>query len=84
MPNIKSAKKRMELSRVARSRNRSAKSRIRTAIRRVREAGSRQQAEKWRRNAVALVDRAASRRILHPNKAGRIKSQLDRMVRSRE
>lgn len=81
MPNIKSAKKRMELSREARSRNRVTRSRIRTAIRRVREAGSRQEADEHRREATALIDRAATRRIMHPNKAGRIKSQLDRMVR---
>jgi len=81
MPNIKSAKKRMVLSRAARSRNRVTRSRIRTAIRRVREADSREQADEHRRAAVALIDRAAARRVLHPNKAGRIKSQLDRLVR---
>lgn len=83
MPNIKSAKKRMELSRRARIRNRGTRSRIRTALRRVRESDSREQAEEMRRRAVALVDRAAARRVLHPNKAGRIKSHLDRLVRSR-
>jgi len=82
MPNIKSAKKRMHLSRAARARNRAVRSKIRTAIRRVQEAGSREQAEASRRDAVALIDRAAARRLIHPNKAGRIKSQLDRAVRS--
>ena len=81
MPNIKSAKKRMELSRAARGKNRVTRSRIRTAIRRVRQAGSHQEADAHRRAAVALIDRAATRRIMHPNKAGRMKSQLDRMVR---
>ena len=81
MPNIRSAKKRMALSRAARSRNRVTRSRIRTAIRRVREADSREQADECRRAAVALIDRAATRRVLHPNKAGRIKSLLDRLVR---
>ncbi len=82
MPNIKSAKKRMQLNRVERSRNRETRSKIRTAIRRVREAASPEQAEKERRQAVALIDRAAVRRVLHPNKAGRIKAQLDRLVRA--
>ena len=81
MPNIKSAKKRMQLSRVARSRNRVTRSRIRTAVRRVRNSGSRREADEHRRAAAALIDRAATRRIMHPNKAGRMKSQLDRMVR---
>ena len=59
MPNIKSARKRMELSRTARSRNREARSRIRTALRRVREASSPDEADEQRRAAVALIDRAA-------------------------
>lgn len=84
MPNIKSAKKRMALSRVERSRNRDTRSRIRTAIRRVHEATSPEQAEERRRLAVALVDRAATRRVLHPNKAGHLKAQLDRVVRAQQ
>lgn len=74
----------MELSREARSRNREARSRIRTAVRRVREAGSTEEADRHRRDAVALIDRAAARRVIHPNKAGRIKSQLDRLVRANQ
>lgn len=81
MPNIKSAKKRMQLSREARTRNRVTRSRIRTAIRRVSEADTHENAEARRKGAVALIDRAANRRVLHPNKAGRIKSRLDRLVR---
>lgn len=81
MPNIKSAKKRMQLSREARTRNRVTRSRIRTAIRRVGEADTHDSAEARRKSAVALIDRAANRRVLHPNKAGRIKSRLDRLVR---
>ena len=84
MPNIKSAQKRMELGRAARSRNREARSRIRTAIRRVRAAGSGEEADRERCAAVALIDRAAVRRVIHPNKAGRIKSQLDRLVRAQQ
>ena len=84
MPNIKSAQKRMELGRAARTRNREARSRIRTAIRRVQQAGSQEEADERRRAAVALIDRAAGRRVIHPNKAGRIKSQLDRLVRAHQ
>ncbi len=83
MPNIKSAKKRMELSRLARARNRETRSRIRTAIRRTREATTEGEAEHLCRQAFALVDRASARRTIHPNKAARIKSQLARMVRTR-
>ena len=57
---------------------------IRTAIRRVREAGSQEEADQQRHAAVALIDRAARRRVIHPNKAGRMKSQLDRLVREHQ
>lgn len=82
MPNIKSAKKRMELSRKSRTKNREERSRIRTAIRRVREADSGEAADESRRAAVALIDRAANRRMMHPNRAARLKSQLDRLVKA--
>lgn len=84
MPNIKSAKKRMELSRSARERNRAARSKIRTALRSVREADSFESADERRRAAVALIDRAAGKHLMHANRAGRLKSQLDRLVRSHQ
>ena len=83
MPNIKSARKRMNLSAAARDRNRSARARIRTAMRRVREAGSVEEGRRLLGEATALLDRAANRRLIHPNRAGRLKSQLARLVDSR-
>ena len=80
MPNTKSAKKRMQLSGVARLRNRSQRARIRTAIKNVREADSAETAQARLRDAVALLDRAATRRLLHPNRVARIKSGLAQHV----
>lgn len=82
MPNIKSAKKRMELSRKARERNRARRSEIRTLVKRVRQSTSPEEGQERLRRAVALLDRAAGKRLLHPNKAARIKSQLARHVAS--
>lgn len=76
MPNIKSAKKRMELSRDAQTRNRAVRSRIRTAIKNVRSAEDVESAESRLRQAVALLDRAGRRRLYHPNKVARAKAQL--------
>ena len=81
MPNIKSAKKRMQLSAEARLRNRSERARIRTAIKRVREATAADVGEERLREAVSLLDRAATRRLVHPNRIARIKSGLTRYVR---
>jgi small subunit ribosomal protein S20 len=80
MPNIKSAKKRMELSRVAQDRNRAVRSRIRTAIKQVRAAEDHETAEARLRAAVVLLDRASRRRLYHPNRVARTKSQLQRYV----
>jgi small subunit ribosomal protein S20 len=80
MPNIKSAKKRMQLSAKARDKNRAERTRIRTAIKNVRQAASADAAETRLREAVALLDRAATRRLIPPKRAARIKSGLTRHV----
>ncbi|MCK5653490.1 MAG: 30S ribosomal protein S20 [Gemmatimonadetes bacterium] len=80
MPNIKSAKKRMELSRRAADRNRRKRSRIRTAVKRIRQTEDADTAGTLLKEAVALLDRAAQANLMHPNRAARIKSQLTRHV----
>ena len=82
MPNIKSAKKRMEKSRVENTRNRAKRSRIRTAMKRVRAAESAETAQAAFRDAIVLIDRAATKRLMHPNRAARLKGQLARHVAS--
>jgi small subunit ribosomal protein S20 len=82
MPKIKSAKKRMQLSAQARIRNRSERARIRTAIKNVRSADSSEVGQARLRDAVALLDRAATRRLVHPNRVARIKSGLTRHVQA--
>jgi small subunit ribosomal protein S20 len=82
MPNIKSAKKRMHLSAAARLKNRSERARIRTAIKNVRDARSAEDGHARLLDAVSLLDRAATRRLVHPNRVGHIKSSLTRHVNS--
>ena len=80
MPNIKSAKKRMQLSRVARVKNRAERAPIRTAVKSVRTTTDAEAAQARLLDAVALLDRAATRRLIHPNRVARLKSQLQRHV----
>jgi small subunit ribosomal protein S20 len=80
MPNIKSAKKRMELSRTARLKNRAERSKIRTAMKRVREASTADEAQARMVEAQALLDRASTRRLYHPNAVARLKGQLQQHV----
>jgi len=81
MPNIKSAKKRMDLSAKARLRNRSERAKIRSAIKDVRAANSAEEAREQLRVVVKLLDRAATKRLIHPNRVARVKGQLERHAR---
>ncbi len=76
MPNIKSAKKRMVLSRKWAAQNRTARARVRTAIKKVRQAEDPDEARSALTEAISLLDRAARTRLVHPNRAARVKRQL--------
>jgi small subunit ribosomal protein S20 len=85
MPNIASAAKRHRQSLKRRTKNRAVKSELKTEIRQVREAvsaGKVDQAEADFRLAVAKIDRAAGKRIIHPNRAARIKSRLSASLKA--
>jgi small subunit ribosomal protein S20 len=57
-------------------RNRHARSRLRTALKKVRESDNPETATAALQEATALLDRAAAKRLIHPNKAARTKSRL--------
>ncbi len=80
MPNIKSAKKRMRLSRAANERNRAQRSRLRTAIKRVQQAEDATSAQAAYKSVQVLLDRAATSSLIHPNTVARMKSNLARKV----
>ena len=85
MPNIASARKRHRQNLKLRTRNRSTKAELKTEIRKVREmaaAGKLADAETEFRVAVAKLDRAAAKRIIHPNRAARLKSRLSSHLKS--
>lgn len=81
MPHTKSAKKRLVQSEKRRMRNRIARKVIKTYSKRAIAAASEgrfEQAEADFRFAIAKIDKAGARRILHPNTADRRKSRLAR------
>ena len=80
MPNIKSAKKRVRLAEKWNAQNRARRSRIRTAMKQVLQSTDAASAEASFKEAVRLLDRAAARRLYHPNRAARYKSRLARHV----
>ena len=80
MPNTKSAEKRMRTNEIRAARNRAFRSRLRTALKRVRTANDSAEGATALREASSLLDRAARKRIIHPNKAARAKSRLSAFI----
>lgn len=84
MPTTKSAKKRLRQSQEKRAQNRSVKRSIRTQYRKVIEAakaGNVEVAEKEFQEAAKQLDRAGTRRVVHPNAAARTKSRLSAKIK---
>ena len=79
MPNVKSAEKRMRTSKIREQRNKAARSRLRTAVKKSRQAEG-DTAESSFLEAKSLLDRAARKRLIHPNKAARLKSKLAKLA----
>lgn len=83
MPNIKSAKKRNRQAQKNRVRNRHQRSALRSVVKQVREAQNAEAAAGAVISAERLLDRAARKKLIHPNAAGRLKSRLRKaMARS--
>ncbi len=79
MPNIKSAAKRVEITRMRTIRNARIKSALKTSIKKFEEAmkaADREDAGTKLRNAVVTIDKAVTKGILHKNAASRKKSRL--------
>ena len=79
MANIKSQIKRIRTNEAARVRNKSVKSALKTAVRAAREAiasGDAAKAAAATANAGRLLDKAASKGVIHANQAANRKSAL--------
>ncbi len=85
MANIKSAKKRILTSEKARQRNAAQRSAMRTAIKKVIAAitaGDKEAAKAAFNNAQVILDRAATKGLIHINKAARHKSRLSAKIKA--
>jgi small subunit ribosomal protein S20 len=83
MPNTKQAKKRVLTTEKARVRNKARRSVMRTSIKKVQkniEASDKAAALADLRGAYKQLDKAAMKRVIHPNAAARKKSQLARRI----
>ena len=83
MPNIKQQKHRVEIAARQRLENVRYRSSAKTIFKRLEQAlrdGDKDRATAEHRTLVKLLDRAAARSAIHPNKAARQKSQADRLL----
>lgn len=82
MPQHKSAKKRMRTNARKNAYNRMNKSRMKTAIKELRSTDEKAVAEEKFRKVTTILDRLATKRIIHPNTAAHKKSKLAKFVQS--
>lgn len=83
MPHTRSAKRHLRKSEKQRLQNRAIKKEIKIQVKRVLEAAEGGSAEKLREEynlAAKRLDKAAAKRVVHPNQAARKKSQLARLI----
>ena len=83
MANIKSQKKRILTAEKARQRNKAVRSELKTAIKAVRtavEAGQLEDAQVEANKTSRLLDKAASKGIVHKNQAAQRKSGVQKLV----
>jgi small subunit ribosomal protein S20 len=87
MPHTKSAKKRLRQNEKRRLSNRATKSALKTQIKKVlatAQGGSLDDLRQQYNLAAKKLDRAAARRVIHPNLAARKKSQLARLLNQKQ
>lgn len=77
MPIIKSAKKRVKTIRKATVRNKHTKRNLKTALR----TFSAKSTDKGHREAQSAIDKALKKRIIHKNKAARLKRQASKKAK---
>jgi small subunit ribosomal protein S20 len=83
MPHTRSAKKRLRQYEKRRLRNRATKKALKTQMKKVTEvlaSGSAEQVSVEYNLLAKKLDKAAARRIVHPNLAARKKSQFARLI----
>ncbi len=79
LPNIKSAKKRVNVTKAKTIKNRMFKTMFKTTLKKFEQAiaeGDKAAAEVAYRNAVSVLDKAACKGVIHPNAAARKKSRF--------
>jgi small subunit ribosomal protein S20 len=87
MPHTRNAEKRVRQNEKRRLRNRAAKKAIKTNIKSLLDAvkdGNPDTIKTEYRSAIRKLDKAAAKRVVHPNLAARKKSQLAKLIATKK
>jgi small subunit ribosomal protein S20 len=87
MPHTKSAKKRLRQDEKRREANRTAKKAVKTQIKKVLDvakSGTFAELQQEYNLAAKKLDKAAAKRVVHPNLAARKKSQLSKLLQTKK
>ena len=83
MPNIKSAKKRVLVTKKETVLNNDVKARMKTAMKKVEKAATKEEAMSLLNEAIKRIDIAASKNVIKANTRDRYKTRLQRIVNSK-
>ena len=87
MPHTRSAKKQLRKNQRRRLHNRAIVKAIRTQVKKVQASAESDAVDELRKEfvlAVKKLDKAAAKRVIHPNMAARKKSQLAKLLHQKE
>ena len=79
MPIHKSAEKRLKTSKKANIENRQIKSQMKTLIKKMEAS----QDDTSLKVVISFIDKAARKKVIHPNQASRLKSRLTKLVQKK-
>ena len=86
MPHTRSAKKSLRQTKKRRLRNRAVKKTIKNQVKSLTKAlatGKAEEIQKEFNLTVKQIDKAGAKRVIHPNKAARQKSQLAKLINAK-
>lgn len=82
MANHKSSEKRIRQEEARKLRNKYAARTTRNALKAMRKTTDKEEAAKMLPKVASMLDKLAKKRIIHPNKAANLKSEIARQVNS--
>ena len=82
MPNIKSAKKKMKQDIARRAQNRKYEGAIESVMKSIKK-GTKTKKDEVLKKAYSVIDKAAKKRVIHSNKASRLKGRVSRLVKAK-